>query len=63
MRILGLDIGDKKIGISMSDPTHTLAQTLEVPRRTTFQADLQELSAIIADHGIGDIVVNTPRIP
>ncbi len=60
MRILGLDIGDKKIGISLSDPTHTLAQSLKVYRRTTLKADLDEFSRIIEDHDVGRIVIGLP---
>jgi putative Holliday junction resolvase len=61
MRILGLDVGEKKIGVSLSDQTHTLAQALKVYRRATLEADLEEFSNIIADHDVGQIVVGLPK--
>ncbi|MBA4417266.1 MAG: Holliday junction resolvase RuvX [Syntrophus sp. (in: bacteria)] len=61
MRILGLDVGDKKIGISLSDNTHTLAQTLKVYRRAALQEDLEEFRQIIAEHEVNEIVIGLPK--
>ncbi|MEJ2067980.1 MAG: Holliday junction resolvase RuvX [Deltaproteobacteria bacterium] len=32
-RILGLDVGEKRIGVAISDPTNTIAQPLTVVER------------------------------
>jgi putative Holliday junction resolvase len=61
MRILGLDVGDKKIGISLSDSTQSIAQALKVYRRTTLEKDLKELKQIAEEHSIGEIVVGLPK--
>jgi putative Holliday junction resolvase len=61
MRILGLDVGDKKIGISLSDSTKSIAQALMVYRRSNLEKDLMELQKVIDEHGIGEIVVGLPK--
>jgi putative Holliday junction resolvase len=61
MRVLGLDVGDKKIGLSMSDSTRSIAQALKVYRRSTLEKDLNELKGIAEEHGIEEIVIGLPK--
>src|SRR5512136_681200 len=61
MRVLGLDVGDKKIGISLSDSTRSIAQALMVYRRSNLKKDLVELKKVVDEHGIGEIVVGLPK--
>ena len=61
MRVLGLDVGDKKIGLSMSDSTRSIAQALKVYRRSTLEKDLNELKVIAEEHGIEEIVIGLPK--
>ena len=61
MRILGLDVGDKKIGISLSDSTRSIAQALMVYRRSSLEKDLKELKRIIDEHGVGEVVIGLPK--
>ncbi|HNS78945.1 MAG TPA: Holliday junction resolvase RuvX [Syntrophorhabdus sp.] len=61
MRVLGLDVGNKKIGISLSDTTRSIAQGLKVYRRTTLEKDLEELKLVVEEHGIGKIVIGLPK--
>ncbi|HEY3276814.1 MAG TPA: Holliday junction resolvase RuvX [Syntrophorhabdaceae bacterium] len=61
MRVLSLDVGDRRIGLALSDPTHTLAQALEVLTRTTAKKDLEALKKIAVDHDVGEIVVGLPK--
>ncbi|MEN6616047.1 MAG: Holliday junction resolvase RuvX [Syntrophorhabdus sp.] len=61
MRILGLDVGDKKIGISLSDPTFSIAQGLKLYRRGSIKEDLEEFKRIIRENEVGEIVVGLPR--
>jgi putative Holliday junction resolvase len=61
MRVLGLDVGDKKIGISLSDSTRSIAQALKVYRRTTLKNDLNELKRVAEEHSIEEIVVGLPK--
>jgi putative Holliday junction resolvase len=61
MRVLGLDVGDKKIGLSMSDSTRSIAQALKVYRRSTLKKDLDELKRVAEEHGIEEIVIGLPK--
>ena len=61
MRILGLDVGDKKIGVSLSDPTLLIAQGLTLYRRGSLEEDLKEFKRIVKEHEVGEIVIGLPR--
>ncbi len=61
MRILGLDVGDKKIGVSLSDPTLLIAQGLKLYRRGSLDEDLEEFRRIVKEHEVAEIVVGLPR--
>lgn len=58
--MLGLDVGEKTIGIALSDLRRVIATPLETIRRTKFTKDIERLKAIIAEHAIGGIVVGLP---
>lgn len=58
MRILGLDIGDKRIGVAISDGSGTIAKPLTVIKNNTNAGS--KLSNIIKDYNIGKIVVGIP---
>ncbi len=61
MRILGLDVGDKKIGVSLSDPTLAIAQGLKLYRRASLKEDLKEFKRIVTEHEVDEIVIGLPR--
>ncbi|MBP1745404.1 MAG: Holliday junction resolvase YqgF [Deltaproteobacteria bacterium] len=61
MRTLGLDVGDKKIGISLSDSGRSIAQALKVYRRTTLEKDLKELKQVAEEHSVEEIVIGLPK--
>ena len=61
MRILCLDVGDKKIGVSLSDPTLLIAQGLKLYRRASLEEDLEEFKRIIKEYEVGEIVIGLPR--
>lgn len=60
MRILALDIGSRRIGIAISDPTELLARSLPLLRRTNLAADLASLHATVEREGAEQIVVGLP---
>lgn len=43
MRIMAIDPGEKRIGIALSDPTHTIASRLTVIDHVSFDADIEQL--------------------
>ncbi|MFH1859837.1 MAG: Holliday junction resolvase RuvX [bacterium] len=61
MRIMGLDIGDKYIGIAVSDPLCMFAQPFKVITRTGDTATIEDLKEIIADSGVSKIVFGLPK--
>lgn len=61
MRIMGLDVGDKTIGIAISDELGWTAQGLEVLRRTNLKQDLNRLKELVNQYEIKSIVVGLPK--
>ena len=59
-RLLGLDLGEKTIGLALSDTTLTVATPMETLKRGKFGADAARLKRIIADQGVGGLVVGLP---
>ena len=59
--LIGLDLGDKTIGVAVSDSFCTVASPLETIRRRKFTSDAQALLHIIADRRIGGIILGLPR--
>jgi putative holliday junction resolvase len=60
MRVLGLDFGERRVGIAISDPTGTIARPLQVLMRASREEDFAALAAIVAEHGVERIVVGQP---
>lgn len=60
-RILGLDIGDRRIGVAISDPLGITAAGLETIERKNIQADIGSVHRIAERHGAVQIVVGLPQ--
>lgn len=60
-RIMGLDLGDRTIGVAVSDELKWTAQALEVIRRTSPDRDLLRLAELIREHEVEEIVIGLPR--
>ena len=61
MRILGLDVGDKTIGIAVSDELFFTAQGVEVIRRTNLEKDFARLSALVSEYDVDTYVIGLPK--
>ena len=61
MRVLGLDVGDRRIGVAMSDELGITAQGLTQIERRHQRADLAALLDIITAHEVSQVVVGMPR--
>ncbi|MGQ3684676.1 MAG: Holliday junction resolvase RuvX [Candidatus Loosdrechtia sp.] len=61
MRILGIDYGEKRIGLALSDPLGITAQGLTTIERTHIEKDLQKISDIIHEKGVEEIVIGLPK--
>jgi putative Holliday junction resolvase len=60
-RILGLDYGERTIGVAVSDEMGWTAQGVETIRRESKEKDLARLREIIAHYAVGEIVVGLPK--
>lgn len=60
-RIMGLDLGDKTIGVALSDPLGWTAQGLETIKRLDIKKDLQRLEEIIKEYGVSKIIIGLPK--
>lgn len=61
MRIMGLDVGTRTIGIAISDELGFTAQGLKTLKRKSKQDDLREIAVIIGQFEINKIVVGLPK--
>ena len=59
--VMGLDLGDKTIGVAVSDTFWSVATPLETVRRKKFGVDAARLQDIIADRQVGGVVLGLPR--
>ncbi len=59
--LIGLDLGEKTIGVAVSDSFLSVATPLETVRRKKFGLDAARLADIIADRRIGGLVLGLPR--
>ena len=59
-RILGLDVGSRRIGIAVSDPLGITAQGLQTLQRRNKRHDFQYLGRIVRDYAVKEIVVGLP---
>ncbi len=58
-RILGLDIGDRRVGIALSDPLGN-AQPLLTLGRTHLRKELKDIGRLMRKHGVTQIVAGDP---
>ena len=67
MRIVGLDVGERRIGVAVSDVTRTLARPLGVLRSAGLETDAVQMAAdeiarlAHEEDGVASIVVGLPR--
>ena len=59
-RILGLDIGQKTIGLAVSDSMHNMAVPLKTIKRAKYTKDIQHFIPIIKEYDITDYVLGWP---
>ncbi|OYU39291.1 MAG: Holliday junction resolvase RuvX [Pseudorhodobacter sp. PARRP1] len=58
--ICGLDLGDKTIGIAVSDLRRSVATPIHTVRRVKFSTDAAELLALLAERDIAGIILGLP---
>ena len=59
-RLLGLDLGEKTIGMAVSDSTFTIASPVGTIRRKKFTQDAAELLRLVGEREVGGLVIGLP---
>src|SRR5260370_4554551 len=60
LRLIGLDVGTKTIGLALSDTRLVIASPLDTIRRRRFRDDMAELFALTERHDVGGLVIGLP---
>ena len=60
MRVLALDVGDRRIGVALSDPTGLIATPLTAFQRGTEAEDIDAVLALVSEHDVELILVGMP---
>ena len=58
--LIGLDFGDKTIGLAISDKTKTIATPILTLKRESISKDIKNLSKIINEYNAGGAVIGLP---
>ncbi|HZY62629.1 MAG TPA: Holliday junction resolvase RuvX [Edaphobacter sp.] len=59
-RILGFDVGDRRIGLAVSDPLGYTAQPLFTLHRTNRRADFKSIARVLRKYAVAEAVVGNP---
>lgn len=59
-RVLALDLGEKRIGVALSDETRLLASSHTVIQRSSRKVDFSAIDSIVQERGVTQIVVGLP---
>ncbi|MEK6681272.1 MAG: Holliday junction resolvase RuvX [Nitrospirota bacterium] len=60
MRILGLDVGDKRIGIAVSDELCMCAHGVRTIERKGIKEDIRQIKEICEEYGVEEIIAGLP---
>jgi len=59
--LMGLDLGEKTIGVAVSDTRQTIATGIKTIKRTKFQKDLTILTQVILGRDIRGVILGLPK--
>ena len=60
MRVLALDVGDRRVGVAVSDLSGLIATPLDVLHRSSKQKDFARIARLVREQGVGKLVVGHP---
>lgn len=60
-RVLGLDLGDSRIGVAISDPDRRLAVPLGTVHVGQPPGEMKAIAALVAENGVERVVIGDPR--
>jgi putative holliday junction resolvase len=60
MRYLGLDVGERRIGVAVTDPLGWTVQPVATVDRTRLETDLDAIAGYIQDYSVGTVLIGMP---
>ena len=60
VKLLGLDVGDVRIGVAVSDPSGMVVETREAVRAGTRAGAIEQIAGLVEREGVGEVVVGMP---
>lgn len=60
MSVMALDVGSKRIGVAVADPTGSFALPVTVIERTNLKADLERISELVREYNANEMVIGDP---
>ncbi len=57
---MALDVGSKRIGVALADPSASFAFPLAVIERTNLRADLERVADLVREHEISELAIGDP---
>jgi len=57
---MALDVGSKRIGVAIADPTETFALPTDTIARTTLHDDLERIGELLESYNVTELVVGDP---
>ena len=60
MKLLALDVGDRRVGVAVSDLSGLIATPLEVIHRSSKEKDFSRIACLVREQGAGKLVVGHP---
>lgn len=60
MAVVGLDIGSKRIGVAVADPSQTFALPVAVIERSNVRDDVERILEMVREYGADELVVGDP---
>ena len=61
LRLLALDVGDKRIGVAISDATRMLVTPVETVHRKNTKVDVDRISKLAKEHEVAEVVIGLPK--
>jgi putative Holliday junction resolvase len=61
MKFLGLDVGDRRVGVAFGDSELRLATPLDVITRATFDQDARTFGTLAREYDVAQLIVGLPR--
>jgi putative holliday junction resolvase len=59
-RVLGLDFGEKRIGVAVSDALNIIAQSIGTIERKSIKTDIKKIQDLVREYGASKLIIGLP---